>query len=193
MHASLRTRKHAGSSPAGGAKLNRREKTEWDKRKYFERRTEAILLLGGVCVVCGTELGLEFDHIDPKTKSFTLAHGWSRRREVLMAEVRKCQLLCHVHHQIKTLSDAGLVPAWRQHGTVSSYRYCKCPDCRAAKSISNRTYLRAHTVVARELPDHGDYGMYRKGCRCPRCREANTVHHAEYRRRRQNRGLTASP
>ena len=43
------------------------------KRMWDDRRKAAIDHLGGKCVHCGTSHGLEFDHIDPLTKSFTIA------------------------------------------------------------------------------------------------------------------------
>jgi len=42
--------------------------------KYHRRRREAIKKLGGRCVLCGSKKNLEFDHRDPKKKSFSL---WS--------------------------------------------------------------------------------------------------------------------
>lgn len=48
-------------------------------RDYRERTSEAKRqrardYLGGVCVVCGTTDGLDFHHVDPSTKSFTIGN-----------------------------------------------------------------------------------------------------------------------
>jgi len=43
-------------------------------------------------------------------------------------------LLCKKCHEEKTLLDMGRVSAKITHGTVSSYRYCKCELCKKAKS-----------------------------------------------------------
>lgn len=57
-------------------------------------RQDMLALLGGVCVVCSSSEDLEFDHVDPAEKSFGLSgKGWDRPRNVVLAEVAKCQLL----------------------------------------------------------------------------------------------------
>jgi transposase len=53
---------------------------------------------GGKCVLCGysrCSRALEFHHLDPKTKEFSLAHnGRTRSIAKLRAEASKCVLLC---------------------------------------------------------------------------------------------------
>lgn len=68
----------------------------WDRR-----RSEAESRLGGRCVFCGTSNGLQFDHIDPTTKLFTIAKGSSFSEERFWREVDKCQLLCRNCHDVK--------------------------------------------------------------------------------------------
>lgn len=46
---------------------------EYMKRRWKERRISAVIQLGGCCVRCGTTESLEFDHIDPSTKTATIA------------------------------------------------------------------------------------------------------------------------
>lgn len=73
------------------------------KSRYFRRREQAIESLGGKCVVCGSVEELEFDHVDPSTKSFSIAKafsGWSWSR--IQVELDKCQLLCRDCHKVKT-------------------------------------------------------------------------------------------
>lgn len=69
------------------------------------RRTAAIQSLGGACVICGTTNNLDFDHVDPTTKLFTISSGLSRTESVFWAEVAKCQLLCRPHHVEKSSSE----------------------------------------------------------------------------------------
>lgn len=60
------------------------------------------------CKICGyNKFGgaLDFDHIDPRTKSRRiLAVDWKHRtrRPLIMAELKKCQLLCANCHREKT-------------------------------------------------------------------------------------------
>jgi hypothetical protein len=114
---------------------------EYMLKRYHERRNKAIEKLGGVCK-CGRSEGLQFDHIDPATKKFTLAKLSSVNEEDFWKEVDKCQLLCDTCHQAKTLRDLGRVSAKDTHGTLSSFRYCKCEECKAAKAAYMREYKR---------------------------------------------------
>lgn len=73
------------------------------QRKYRkERKQHLVERLGGKCVKCGTTHLLEFDHIDPLKKSFTIASKITAPIEVLYEEVDKCQLLCRYCHYEKT-------------------------------------------------------------------------------------------
>lgn len=44
------------------------------------------------------------------------------------------QLLCRSCHEAKTLVDRGQESAKESHGTLSSYKYCKCNLCKKAKA-----------------------------------------------------------
>lgn len=115
-------------------------------KRYHARMSEAKEKLGGKCVECGNKEKLEFDHINRKEKSFTIGVFWSCRKERFLSEVKKCQLLCRDCHEKKTLLDLGRVSAKNTHGTLSSYRYCRCSECRAAKA--------KHTKEARQKLKH---------------------------------------
>ena len=120
-------------------------KDRWKKRK---KRGEE--LLGGKCAQCGSVENLEFDHIAPKTKKFTIGNRSSCSEKLFLEELAKCQLLCGVCHSLKSISDRGHRVARGTHGTLSSYRYCKCDLCREAKNKyqreakRNRKYKRDH-------------------------------------------------
>lgn len=102
--------------------------------RYHKRRREAVFRLGGKCAICGSGEDLEIDHIDRTTKSMNVARMTMVSQERFDAELKKCQLLCSKHHDEKTTRDRGLKPARGTHGTLSSYRYCRCERCRKAKS-----------------------------------------------------------
>lgn len=109
-------------------------------RRYHARRAEVIETLGGKCVRCGTTEDLEIDHIDPSTKSYCVSHNWNLTPAKMAVELAKCQLLCEFHHIEKTREDFGYADARKTHGTISSYRYCKCAECKAAKSRYSKAY-----------------------------------------------------
>jgi hypothetical protein len=110
------------------------------KARYHKRRAEAITQLGGVCVRCGSDDQLEFDHRDRATKIADIAKIWTYAIKTLREEIEKCQLLCQSCHQSKTLTDLGRVSVRGTHGTLSAYNYCKCEECRGAK----RRYMKEY-------------------------------------------------
>lgn len=114
-------------------------------RYLAKRRTDAKRHLGGVCVRCGTEMALEFDHRDPATKVITIASAialhWSWER--LLVELDKCQLLCRPCHRDKSRAAGELGGGHNrvvapQHGTAVMYgapHRCRCDECREWKSL----------------------------------------------------------
>ncbi len=66
-------------------------------------------LEGEACVKCGIQDNrvLEFDHVDPSTKSFSIARGIADTRswENILNEISKCQILCANCHKIKTSKE----------------------------------------------------------------------------------------
>jgi 5-methylcytosine-specific restriction endonuclease McrA len=117
---------------------------EYLTRRYHRRRTAALEQLGGRCVDCGSTDSLEFDHVDPEMKSFNIGALFATgSNERLKTELAKCVLRCSSCHMTKTLADRGQQSARETHGTLSSYRYCRCDVCKAAKSASNRAYKAA--------------------------------------------------
>lgn len=88
-------------------KYNAYQRT-YQRQRWLQRRKELIALLGGKCVQCGATENLEFDHIDPATKSFSIGSRTTASKERMMAEIKKCQLLCHACHEKKTYSTTKL-------------------------------------------------------------------------------------
>jgi hypothetical protein len=86
------------------------------KARRHQRRAELIEMLGGKCVRCGATEDLVFDHIDPSTKRFAVGSSMSRAWAELVAEARKCQLLCPPCHREKGVED-------RPEPAHSYYRY----------------------------------------------------------------------
>lgn len=95
----------------------------------------AIDRLGGHCVKCGTTEKLEFDHVNPSTKSFTIVAQISASKEKLKAELEKCQLLCNKCHWDKTRIDNNYNQL--NHGDVGMYtnKKCRCGECRTAWAV----------------------------------------------------------
>lgn len=110
-------------------------------RMISRRRLAAKELLGGSCVECGSIEGLQFDHIDRRTKSFSIAANWGRKWTETVAELQKCQLLCQPCHDRKSraVGDNGEV----EHGQgLSGKKNCSCDPCRIRKREYMREYMR---------------------------------------------------
>lgn len=101
---------------------------DYQARRYQTRRAEAIAILGGSCVHCGSTDSLQFDHIDREEKSFSIAKRLTGAPwKVIVAELQKCQLLCEPCHAVKThvverdesLNNPRLAEHFAQHGAAS--------------------------------------------------------------------------
>lgn len=80
------------------------------KRWRHRTMARAIEYKGGKCVVCGynrCSRALDFHHVDPSTKLFTISNnGFGRSWERVKAEIDKCVLLCaNCHREL----HAGLI------------------------------------------------------------------------------------
>jgi hypothetical protein len=86
--------------------LSDAEKKTRSKRVADRRRqckVMAVAYLGGKCSRCGYDkciAALEFDHIDPVGKKFSMSDkGLTRSWDKIAAELDKCQLLCANCHR----------------------------------------------------------------------------------------------
>lgn len=71
--------------------------------KYAQRKSQALEYLGGKCVDCGSTQMLEFDHVDPSQKSFTIAHKLNTGKwDKIVEELDKCVLRCVPCHAFIT-------------------------------------------------------------------------------------------
>jgi len=118
------------------------------KARYKSRRDEAIVSLGGRCNVCGTSSKLEFDHIDYKNKEFSISKIMLHSTKKLHTELSKCQLLCKPCHINKTRLERGQEDARKTHGTLSSYKYCRCDSCKKAQSKWMKDYRARRKKIA---------------------------------------------
>lgn len=108
---------------------------DYQKKRYIERLNFAREKLGGKCAKCGNVDGLEFDHINPSTKTanIPIATMWSEER--WLAELAKCQLLCRLCHLAKNGQEA-IGRRLTTHGRVKQYqRGCRCNECVDAQRV----------------------------------------------------------
>lgn len=89
-----------------------------NRRLKVKLRAQMLAYLSDkACAHCGNAdiRVLDFDHIDPKTKSFSIARaiGDITRWDKILEEIKKCQILCANCHKIKTAQEQG----WYRNGT----------------------------------------------------------------------------
>lgn len=139
---------------------------------------------------CGSTEKLQFDHVDWRTKEFTIAPNWAMKDRIAFeAELAKCQLLCTECHDAKTkLDKSEMEPPEFAHGTTYAWmkRKCECVPCGSAK----RAWNDARNAKRRnnggrgtyKLPaEHGTIKRYRRGCKCSDCKAANVRSAQEYK------------
>jgi hypothetical protein len=80
--------------------------TEWRVR----RKRELVEMFGGRCLRCGHQtkcMGVYcFHHVEPSNKLFTVTTSRTRSFDAMVAEAKKCLLLClnchaEVHEEIR--------------------------------------------------------------------------------------------
>lgn len=107
------------------------------REKYHKRMSDAKNLFGNSCYICDSSDSLEFDHIDPDTKTFTIGKMWSASESKFLEELSKCQLLCKKCHVEKHKSQ-------KECGTPQKYWLgCRCFSCTNANSIHSKNYKKS--------------------------------------------------
>lgn len=110
------------------------------RERHRRVKTWAVEHLGGCCTQCGATRDLEFDHVDPLSKTLDVSVAftrWSRQR--LLDELAKCQLLCPSCHDAKTVEQG----SWwgvEHGGGASGKRNCPCVPCKTRKSEYQRLW-----------------------------------------------------
>lgn len=99
--------------------------------RWHAKRREAIALLGGKCVECGSTGELEVDHKDPALKVSSNFWCWSKARRD--EELAKCQVLCSRCHLAKTSAYMKTDP--RLVTTPSHKSGCICAVHKRARQL----------------------------------------------------------
>ncbi len=96
------------------------EVKRWKQKTRPIRKKKLIAMKGGGCVICGYNRclrALEFHHVDPETKKFSLTAttladiGWDR----ILEEVKKTVLLCATcHREVEDGFHEKLNQEWKQ-------------------------------------------------------------------------------
>lgn len=114
------------------------KQVEYQRKWIAQRRYD--FFSNEKCVRCGSTERLELDHINPQDKTTHNIWSWSEERR--LAEIAKCQVLCHECHLHKTYNIdlpkmRGYVPG--AHGASRySKKGCRCDVCRAGHRMQRR-------------------------------------------------------
>ena len=132
--------------------------------KYYQKVKENwIQSLGGKCVECQSQERLEIDHINPKEKSFSLSKVWSqiKYRELILEELKKCQVLCYICHKQKSNEESSIrkLSEGFTHGKEYAWmkKKCGCSLCLQDKetyNVKRRIKRRKSGVVAKLAETH---------------------------------------
>jgi len=118
--------------------INNMNKQAYQREWVRKRREYFLSELGGKCKDCGSIERLEFDHIDPTTKTYDINKIQTRKVEFVKLELDKCQILCVSCHDKKTAKDV-----FPDHGLQRYERHgCRCDTCKKAKSVKNAKRVR---------------------------------------------------
>ena len=112
-----------------------------------KRRLMCFKILGNKCNLCGLREDLQFDHKDPNIKHFNISEMLTGNWTKLLKELKKCQLLCYSCHNIKSILEQGKKVAKDNHGTISTYTYCKCEKCKEAARRCKEEYYKTHKRI----------------------------------------------
>ena len=114
-----------------------------ERKAAIRSRRRKILMaaLDSQCAVCGSTENLEFDHVDPSSKTFVISDGLDFPWVRLIEELAKCQLLCHEHHLCKSMQEGSLGTV-EHGGGLSGKKNCKCAPCKARKRQYMLGYMR---------------------------------------------------
>ena len=75
---------------------------KYNLNRYYQKREKYIKHLGGRCNLCNSTKNLHFDHIDSSKKSFPIGKYMTYSENIVLEELKKCQLLCDICHSQKT-------------------------------------------------------------------------------------------
>jgi len=109
---------------------------DYMKKRYRNRKDEAIVFLGGKGVDCGSKENLELDHKDRSQKEFDLSKIWSGSKIKYYEELNKCQLLCYACHKEKTRIELSV----EHGGGKTGKKNCRCELCAPLKNKYRKRY-----------------------------------------------------
>lgn len=103
------------------------------KQRYDERRKYAVEKLGSACYRCASSVNLQFALTVPMLPTYRVINVGklvTQRRERFEHTLTACVLVCTACTSLKERVKYDPYA----HGTLASYRYCRCTACKDAKN-----------------------------------------------------------
>lgn len=92
------------------------------------KRREDWFIENGPCTKCGSSEQLELDHVDPSKKVSHAIWSWAKARR--LAELEKCQALCHTCHAAKTTEFFKEIDVWKSTRKTGPDGTSWCAGCK---------------------------------------------------------------
>lgn len=117
--------------PEASRSLSRREYLRDYQRTWMANRRREWIDANGPCAKCGSSDRLEVDHINPEEKDLHPRLIWSLspQNPRRIAELAKCQVLCHACHKAKSRIDQRNASLKQQHHNATGYRGVTLEKC----------------------------------------------------------------
>jgi 5-methylcytosine-specific restriction endonuclease McrA len=113
-----------------------------------ECRVYVLQLVGSHCMKCGSTEALQFDHIDPTTKSFEITARIGSLNvlndPIFMKELAKCQVLCAPCHRTKSAEEHSARQDVGHGKGLTGKKNCRCELCAPLKTAYHTEYERMH-------------------------------------------------
>jgi hypothetical protein len=90
------------SGDKGKHKTKRKRDRSWDQKSIKYKKERAVAYKGGKCERCGYNkciAAMDFHHINPDEKAYTIKNLMVRKWELIQTEIDKCILLCSNCHR----------------------------------------------------------------------------------------------
>lgn len=162
----------------------------YGRERYARRHKMMLDYLGSKCTACGKNEHLQIDHINPTNKTMDLTTNYARPWLVLIAEMKKCQILCRACHRIKTSLESRKTVTHGKYYAAYPLK-CTCTLCIQYKVELNRKNRKFPQTKGRmqELI-HGTRAGYHKEIRrglstCDSCKDAQADYMREYNKNRR--------
>lgn len=123
------------------------------KNSRARLKSRAVYVLGGKCQICGydkCQQALEFHHINPLEKEFTIQENCNRSWDTIKNEIQKCALLCaNCHREVHAnIIEVPLITPFDNERAeeiskliddLKSHKFYYCKQCGVEVSKGNDT------------------------------------------------------